>query len=690
MALGDLDSTFGSGGFVTTDFFGGEDHAYALITQRNDRITAIGNAGGFRNRFGLARYNQDGQLDTSFGSGGTTNETPNLITPLSANDALIQADGKVVVVGTEHFRPSMILARFNTNGTLDQSFDGGWVFEGWTQTQNTNTGASGSSIVLQADGKIVVAGGVYQTDPNPLTADRETFAAIRLNIDGSLDQSFGHDGRVGDLISGPSGSAEALVLQADGGIVLAGNSLVNGVWRIILTRYNTDGSLDTTFGTSGWVETLVGSASRVEDIVIQRDTKTWGWSEDKILVAGWTRNEITEDFLLVRYNTDGTIDQTFGEGGVTTTDFDGRDDIARALSVADDGTILVAGDTRANSDRQIALASYNANGSLDKTFGVGGKVRTSVRGSAASQANALAIQSPEKILVAGSSRGSSNNTDFLLARYKANLGTPAASISALVAYKGRVITAFSTDLIYLSPDARYLGGGGDTTRVYSGNTAVAMIPYDGLLTAFDNGEIYHSPDGHNLGGGGRTVRVYGPAQLVTAMTPYQRGVICAFTNGEIYKSPDSQNLGGGGNTELVYRGSQQALAMTTYQDGVLTAFSGGGIYFSPDGTNLGGSGGTVRVYGPGRKVAAMAPFKEGILTAFLDENIYFSPDGQNLGGGGNTEVVYERSFPTFGTPGKVVAMVPYRNGAITAFTRRAYFSSNVRELASGRNTVRIY
>jgi hypothetical protein len=257
------------------------------------------------------------------------------------------------------------------------------------------------------------------------------------------------------------------------------------------------------------------------------------------------------------------------------------------------------------------------------------------------------------------------------------------TVFAMIAYRNGVITAFSGKGIYLSPDGQNLGGDGNTSRVYSGNQTVVMIPYrDGVITAFSGGGIYLSPDGQNLGGGGNTSRVYNGNQTVVAMIPYRNGVITAFSGKGIYLSPDGQNLGGDGNTSRVYSGNQTVVAMIPYRNGVITAFSGKGIYFSPDGQNLGGDGNTTPVYSGDQTVVAMIPYRDGVITAFSGRGIYFSPAGENLGGGGTTARVYSGNQ-------RVVEIIPYRNGVITAFTGKGiYFSPNGRNLGGASNNTR--
>ena len=252
-ADGDLDVTFGIGGEVTTDFSGGNDYAFALALQSDGRIVA---AGGTSSGFALARYNPDGSLDNGFGSGGK------VITAYSAGASAvaIQPDGKIVVAG------GSLLVRYNTDGSFDPTFgSGGKVIQ-------PGFGGFSISLLLQADKKIVAVGTMFTPGD---------FALVRYNSDGSLDPGFGSGGIVTTDFSGRDDEAYASALQSDGKIIAAGRTTTTvgeSVGFFALARYNTDGSLDPTFGMDGVVTTsfLPDDSSFAETIVIQPDGKIVG------------------------------------------------------------------------------------------------------------------------------------------------------------------------------------------------------------------------------------------------------------------------------------------------------------------------------------------------------------------------------------------------------------------------------
>jgi uncharacterized delta-60 repeat protein len=349
---GSLDTTFGNSGMVTTPIGSGNAIATVLGIQSNNMIVAAGYSllSGTENVFALARYNIDGSLDTTFGNSGI------VTTPIGSVNAYATA------------------------------------------------------LVIQSNG-ILVAGNSFNSSTN-----KYDFALVRYNTDGSLDTGFGNSGIVTISIENGSinDSANALGIQSNGMIVVAGYSYSGSKYFISLVRYQADGILDTTFGNSGIVTTSIGSGSIIDDrahaLVIQ--------SSDGILVAGSSYDNTSSkyDFALVRYNTNGSLDTTFGNSGIVTTSIgsDGYWDYAYALVIQSNG-ILAAGSSNNGSNYDFALVRYNTDGSLDTGFGTGGIVTTPI-GSSDDYALALGIQSDGRIVVAGYSLIGSND-DFALVRY---------------------------------------------------------------------------------------------------------------------------------------------------------------------------------------------------------------------------------------------------------------------------------
>jgi uncharacterized delta-60 repeat protein len=419
-ADGDLDTTFGVAGKVTSDFLTPEDSANAIAIQSDGKIVAGGQAGQPCNFiacrgpvFALARYNKDGSPDTTFGAAGkvTSEDWPEYITALA-----IQSDGKIVAAGQNetHLDPYYgILARYNSDGSLDAAF--GVAGRAWSWSS-----VFYEAIAIQADGKIVGAGRVY------IGGAVHGFALARHNSDGSLDATFGRNGIVTTEFTGyVHAYAWALVIQSDGKIVAAGAALTaNHQSDFALARYNSDGSLDATFGLEGKTTTDLSPRDNASSVAIQSDGKivaAEGIAENYSF-RSWNsfswRDFVDGDFALARYNNDGSLDDTFGIGGKVTTNVS-----ASGLAIQSDGKIVVAGGG--------ALVRYNGNGALDATFGLGGRASTDF------QNNALAVQSDGKIVAAGTSGG-----DFALARYHStSLLVTSLTFDPTVVRPGETLTA---------------------------------------------------------------------------------------------------------------------------------------------------------------------------------------------------------------------------------------------------------
>ena len=331
-----------------------------------------------------------GGLDPTFGAGGGAG-----ILHGDAFDVAIQSDGKIVVAGYTDAdldgNYDFALARYNTNGTLDSSFDGDGVMA-------TDFGMSddfAKSVVLQTDGKIVIAG--YAHTHNGGNYD---FALARYNIDGSLDTTFDGDGKLTTDFGTTYAIAHSLALQTDGKIVVAGVASDGSGSGFALARFNSDGTLDTSFDNDGKLITHFGASSDAQSLIVQND--------GKIIVAGYEDYGQNRDFEIARYNSNGSLDTSFDGDGKLTTNF-GNDDYAASATLQSNGKIIVVGRTVKNNDNNFALVRYNSDGSLDTSFDSDGKLTTDF-GPGDDFANSVAVQLDGKIVVAGST----------LARYNAD------------------------------------------------------------------------------------------------------------------------------------------------------------------------------------------------------------------------------------------------------------------------------
>lgn len=400
---GVLDSTFSADGKQTTAIGSGSDFVYASAIQADGKIVLGGASviSGGNQGFALARYNTNGSLDNTFGTGGT------VVTNFynyddQANAIVIQPDGKIIAAG--YANPSSVntlkdfaLVRYKTDGTLDSTF-------GTNGKVLTNFPVGYDDIIyavtLQSDGKIVVAG-----NSDEINFGYDQIALARYKPNGSLDSTFGTNGLV-TLPTGNGDKANAIAVQPDGKILVAGE-YYNA--ELALIRFDTTGALDNTFGTGGIAHNNVGNA-----IDIGYDIEILG--NGKILVAATVDNAGGYyKFGLVRYTDTGVLDGSFGTGGSVITDFFGLDDQCRAMAVQSDGKIVLVGFCGNGTNKDFALARYTANGVADSTFGTFGKVTTAF-GTGNDAAYTVAIQPDNKIVAAG--YGVTSNSDFAVARYK--------------------------------------------------------------------------------------------------------------------------------------------------------------------------------------------------------------------------------------------------------------------------------
>jgi uncharacterized delta-60 repeat protein len=353
-----------------------------------------------------------GDLDPSFGVGGVATTTFPGLDGGTYMALLVQPDGKVIAAGSGDQGGFQVatLVRYNADGSLDTGFGSGgrvvFTFNG--------VGGAFYTLALQSDGKIVAAGISAATD----------FGVARFNPDGSPDLAFGTNGSVSTDL-GDQDVILGLSLQPDGKI-LAGGRVGFFNPRFGLVRYSDNGSLDPSFGVGGAVVSPF-NGSLIIATTFQPD--------GKVLAGGSSPNVL--DFALARYNADGTPDTTFADNGEAITDF-ALSDVIQGLALQADGGIVASGGAvlpiagGASTD-VFALARYRPDGTLDQTFGAGGKVTTDFppTDSGEDLAGPVAIQ-PDGKIVAGGCSG--NCTSFGVARYEsdgsADLGFGSAGLAS--------------------------------------------------------------------------------------------------------------------------------------------------------------------------------------------------------------------------------------------------------------------
>ena len=350
-------------------------------------------------------------LDVTFGNRGKVvtqiNDTS------TANDIAIQPDGKIVVGGTATLsgKDYFTLIRYNLDGSLDNTF--GSAGKVLTLIKDKSTI---SSIAIQPDGKIVAGGKAYNNDINILSDSGYVIARFRAN--GNIDSLFGLNGITTVKMPDGMGELKKLIIKPDGKILTAGTFFTGTFENIpVLVQLNSNGSLDSTFGANGKVVGYIEDIELFTDMALAKD--------GKILVTGQTKNwGYIGDFNLLRFLPNGVRDNSFGQNGIVRTDLndnrlnENKTETPQGLIVLPDSSIVVTG-YNTTRPATFTIVKYRTNGSLDNSFGSGGKVITPVDTLYAYAKDILADQAGNLFVTGHVSRGG-NNLDFNIAKYYSN------------------------------------------------------------------------------------------------------------------------------------------------------------------------------------------------------------------------------------------------------------------------------
>ncbi len=410
-APGNLDGTFGSGGMLTLQ----DSAASAVGVQSSGRVVVVQGTV-------VTGYLSDGSIDRTFGFNGSNG--PSLQYGHFFAIA-IQSDNKIVTAGFGSDGPPHLndfaIARFNADGTLDTTFGTG----GKVLTRIVEGNDYAYSVSIQPDGKILAAG-----------RSGRDFAIVRYNSDGSLDGSFGSGGKVVTDLTGGYDQANSVAIQPDGKFVIVGSTYHPA--ETYLLRYTSAGSLDPTFGTEGIVVGAGGNSVAIQ-------------SGGKIVVGGSRVSNGNADFSISRYLGDGSPDLAFGEGGSVTTDFNGGNDQVVGIILQPDDIIIASGIGGPSLNPSFALAKYSANGEPDTTFGAAGKVLTDISPEF-DVVKGAAVQPDGRILLAGfTDWDGTYNDDYMnlaVLRYQNNAPVPTVTISGrAVSPSGMALRNITVSLI---------------------------------------------------------------------------------------------------------------------------------------------------------------------------------------------------------------------------------------------------
>jgi uncharacterized delta-60 repeat protein len=400
LSAGALDTTFNPGGSppgTATVAFSQSASANNALVQPSGKVVltgTLGNGGGFA----LAQFNPSGSLDPTFGSGGTvtTSSGNGNVNPHVCNASVLyptgtSGDEKILVAGWGT-GATFILARYNANGSLDTSFgNGGIVGTNFSQLR----GLGGEGIVLVPNGtslpKIVMVGS---------SGNDSGVELARYNPDGSLDKTFGSKGTAYVAIPGGM-DVQALALDpVSGDLIVAGSTAVGAGFppqQGRLAAFSSNGTLDSSFGTNGLATT--SAVGEWHALAAYPAADTAGNAGKIVAVANGE---------VARYYASGTLDTGWGGTGIVA---DPAGAYVFGVAIQPDDRVLAGG----NNAGQFALVRYNSDGSLDSSFGTGGVVTTLI--GASSGGHGVTLQPNGDILLAGSSSPAGGNSVFAVARY---------------------------------------------------------------------------------------------------------------------------------------------------------------------------------------------------------------------------------------------------------------------------------
>lgn len=405
---GSLDPSFGKGGKVYFNYSTSDDANYKVgekVFELSDGKVLVVFAAGIN--YMATRLLADGNIDRTYGNNGYSD-----ILPFRADNAIIQSNGKIVISGSKLVtRPDggesriIILGRLGANGNIDSAFgSNGLLF-----LNNYFDLATTRPMVIQNDEKIIVELQTTIYSPNAVYS----IVLIRLNPDGSFDNSFGNGGIASNSLSDLANSPNfvSLSINNENKIIAVGAlyDYTTGQNSTVIIRFDNNGSLDNSFGTNGKQVVNLNPNSNINFTLKSSALQTDG----KIVVAGYIIDYSTYpykfSFFVARFLNDGTLDNSFNGTGSNSADVTGYG--ANSVAIQNDGKILLSGDG-------IVTARYNTDGTIDGNFGTGGKIIFNINGNNYNNANCLSVTNTDKILITGGEN--STPYDCFVVKYNSN------------------------------------------------------------------------------------------------------------------------------------------------------------------------------------------------------------------------------------------------------------------------------
>jgi len=389
-------------------------------------------------------------------------------------------------------------------------------------------------------------------------------------VPGALDITFGNSGKVTgtfDNVNANNSLGYATALQSDGKIIIAGQVLFSASNHLCgIARYNANGSIDATFGNGGSVSTDVNTKHYSELKAVAIQ------ADGKIVAAGNTSSLLGTnlDFAIVRYKSNGNLDSTFGTKGVVTLDFGNSDDYARAVAIQADGKIIVGGDAKVSGNVDFAAARLNTNGTLDNGFGLNGKINIDFE-SNYDQADAMLLQPDGKIVLGGTYAISSNAySAFGLVRL-----TSAGVLDAGFGTNGKAKLDFSNSnhaihALALQADGRIVAAGDGPANLY-----VVSLNANGTYdTNFGNFGIFNNPSTHRA----KALLIQPNGQIIVGGIKYNGSNDDFYLNRLESNGAVDVTFGSSGEVATDFNGKYDALYGMAFQpNGKIVAVGNAGI-----------------------------------------------------------------------------------------------------------------
>lgn len=400
---GSLDPAFATAGKYVQDFGFQDNLTKVRIQPADQKIVAVGTAltPAFAGKLLVVRLNADGTPDNTFNGSGSL-----VITAFNesyAYDLFFPADGKIVVVGARadaNFQFSMLALRLNADGSLDNTFGTG----GFSEPEISTADDFAYAVAPLANGKMLLAGTALDDQ------FRNQPVVVRLNEDGSVDDSFGTNGVAGLSVDQTDNKFWNVGIQSDGSIIASGHldQGLTGTGQfnqdVLVARFTAEGTLDATFGNSGTVVRPI-SAEYVESAFAMAIG-----TDDAIYLGGYTTQlDFSFDGFVMKLDGGGTADASFGTSGLVIFD-NAVQDVFTGLALQPDGKLLACGTSGGFffDPRDQLVSRFNTAGVLDTAFDTDGYCLNNVVGNF-DEANALTLQADGKIVVAGKANTGSNN-----------------------------------------------------------------------------------------------------------------------------------------------------------------------------------------------------------------------------------------------------------------------------------------